>query len=419
MTQTASTSLMPVTQPVDLAPPGGTDLPGRVNAFLSDDGRAVVLTGSARSLATRAFEAVLAGLAGPVLRVGNPLKAPLSLSRLLVQVGGDPASDDEAAALKAAILDRADHGLSLVVAINDAHTLEADALLVLARLIEPHDRQLPRLQLVLAGNPALLDLLPPAGLVGTDSLHPVMLIPLDDAAKQAESGQERLPDPSKAAPTPAWLRTVERTVRTATMAGDTDTRPSVGLDDDTPRTGLPAKLHSKPAGQPKTAPSEPFLPRLHEVGLGTALLAAAAALLLMLSPPEPSSPVRSATEASVPQATASAEPAVPGVGSAAEAPAAGPVTDAGPSAAAPAEPSMASNPPAEPSMASNPPAHPTGEAEGLLAGISESQLRLDFGAFLHRTGYAVQTPEAQDALFQEYKEWLARNLSGPAPGRAR
>ncbi len=407
MNQTATTSLMPMTSPASLPPPGGRDMPGRVNAFLCDGGRAVVLTGSARAVTTRAFDAVLADLVSPVLRVGNPLKAPLSLARLVVQVGGDPAAEDEAAALTEAIKNRAEGELSLVLAINDAHTLEPDALLFLARLIELRDRALPPLQLVLAGDPALLDLLPPAGLVGPGGPQPVMLIPLDEGATPA-AGHGRLPDPSK--PAPAWLGAVERRVGSTAIGEEPEARLSFGVEDLTPGAGLPAKLAPKPSGTPATVSSEPFLPRLHEVGLGTALLAIAAAFLLMLSPPEPSSsPADTATGTSLPQATARAETATPAAAPTTEAPAANPGADADPAAAAPTEQSLASNPPVR----------PTAEADALLAGISESQLRLDFGAFLHRTGYAAQTPEAQDALFQEYKEWLARNLSGPSPGRVR
>ncbi len=424
---------------------------GQIAAFLRDGGWTAVLTGPQRGDTRTVLEEALWAVPGLVIRTGNPLSTPLSLSRLMLQVGADPHADDEAGALLDAIVAHAAGQASAVLSVDDAHTLEPDALQALAQLPLPGSEGSVGVQLVFTGRPALLALLDAAGIRDL-ARGAVLAIALDETAGP-EDAQGRagtvvpfaIPRPGAAAvpqpvppPPPPLVRPVRTQAEPSSMAV-----PAVPLPPE-PRAVTSVARQSRPVaagpnratalasptGRPTRAVDAPPEARARRMGplilaasagLCTGLVAGLAALWLLgvLSLPGlPPSPFAGAPQiagaaaivAPVPLETTGAVP-VP----ATTAPEAAPVV---PSASPPPEiPPEGSAPVAAP-----PPAPAPGSATPgvtLPPGTSEGRLRRDFDAFVRRSGWnaTARTPEAREALFRDYKEWLARHRTGPMPGQ--
>lgn len=101
--------------------------------------------------------------AGPdarVIRVGNPLRAPLTIERILIQTGLVEAgllTDEEAGQAMQQLLRRDDGDRTLLV-IEQAETLSQAALQTLARLAHGSAGQAALLQVVFVGEPAFAGL---------------------------------------------------------------------------------------------------------------------------------------------------------------------------------------------------------------------------------------------------------------------
>lgn len=147
----------------DVATPGGTELaspldtvnPAAKRLQAGADG-ALVIERDPERRAQLVDAAVLAGRRGPCLRIANPLRAPLTLERILFQIAGDETTlsfDGNAALLSRSLAQRGDH---VLLVINQAETLHLPVLYVLQQLMAA-----PRasVQLLLAGDARLLALL--------------------------------------------------------------------------------------------------------------------------------------------------------------------------------------------------------------------------------------------------------------------
>ena len=122
--------------------------------------RGAVLIGEPGSGKTQVLDAVVAGMPGRVIRVGNRLPEALTLGRVLRQVA-PPGLDgvaDEAEALLRCLAERVSDPDPPVLVVDDAHTATAGALAALG-----HVRGLGMIVL-LAGEPELLAKLPDPGM---------------------------------------------------------------------------------------------------------------------------------------------------------------------------------------------------------------------------------------------------------------
>ena len=134
-----------------------------------------------------------------VIRAGNPLASPLTLHRLMFQIGAGAADGDDEGLLARRLEERVGASALLVLAVDDAHTLAVDALGALAQVPSPATGDHPGRLLILAGHPDLLLTLFKPGL---DALHGpanALLVDLDHMDAGAEPDAEpaaMLPQPS-------------------------------------------------------------------------------------------------------------------------------------------------------------------------------------------------------------------------------
>lgn len=148
----------------------------------------IVLTGESGLGKTALLDAArsAAGASVQFLRLGNPLSSPLTLGRILIQLGSseqDGADDAELdAALRAVRAGRHSQAETVVIAVEEAETLQPPALSLLGLLPANSDPGLLRLQVLLVGGPSLLALLarerfplPTSGRIGAQ----VAIKPLD------------------------------------------------------------------------------------------------------------------------------------------------------------------------------------------------------------------------------------------------
>lgn len=180
----------PGAAPAPLDAPGHASVSGLAGA-LAAPRRAVVLVGPPGPALTALLDRVLAELPGPAIRIRNPLSSPLTLHRLLIQLGADLDEGAGADPLLRVLGAQVVGGAPAVLAVDDAHTLASDALTALARVPCPASADQPGRLLILAGGPGLLALLQQPGLEG-----------LRDAAVQvdaalAPAGQPPAPSPGR------------------------------------------------------------------------------------------------------------------------------------------------------------------------------------------------------------------------------
>ena len=123
---------------------------GELIDFLMSGGRVGLIIGPLQSGTSSVLSDVTAGVQGRVYRVGNALKAKLSLSRIMVQVGAPDDGEDDATQLSQ-YLTADGEGLT-ILAIDDAHTLDNDALRWLCGLAG----RPAGITIILAGRPELI-----------------------------------------------------------------------------------------------------------------------------------------------------------------------------------------------------------------------------------------------------------------------
>ncbi len=467
-------------RPGPRAPNGGEE--GGIVAFLQRGGDAVVLTGPPGSGKTALLDAVLAQMAGIVMRIGNPLQTPLTLSRVLLQLGVHGPEEDEEEALRRELASFAERSEPVLLAIDDAHTAVPELWPILADHAVRTGTSAADLRLLIAGRPALLDALPPA-MAGSTEQTVTMQVTLEGPAGTAASrdaSTARLSDPRRMEdladgplpiPPPPPPRRRTRAVREPEPASLRLPQPLVlrtAMTVTPAPAGLPlprmqfGSVNAVMRARPAPIDLEPLPPaataRAERWGAAGAmlLLLAVATTTSLRQPAAPLAPERflyahsgdavSADPAGV--ATGDAAPRLSEAGPAAPAPAPtpnaapapapqGPVAEApAPAPAAPqglpaapqapaAAPQVAlAEPPRAPAPAPAQPAAPssTFDRQDQVAfappaspsRATEAELRREFDAFLHRTGWdaATPTPRARRALFQDYKNWLSRRNIG-------
>lgn len=179
----------------------------RMVAFLHGGGRTVVLIGEPGSGKTQVLDAVVAGMQGHVIRVGNRLPDPLTLTRVLRQVvpptrDADEPTPDDAEALLHALAAHANDPEPPVLVIDDAHTATPGALAALA-----HVRGLG-MTLLLAGEPDLLAKLPDPGIDHTRTNETTLILMLGDGGLRHPAPPPRqtprAPPPIPATRIPRW-----------------------------------------------------------------------------------------------------------------------------------------------------------------------------------------------------------------------
>lgn len=351
----------------------------RVVSFVAGGGRAAVILCPSRATRAAVLDGVLAALHGQVTRAGNPLASPLTLHRLMFQLGAGAADGDDGGLLARRLDERAGTSALAVLAVDDAHTLAVDALAALAQVPSPPSGEHPGRLLILAGHPDLLLALFKPGL---DALHDpasALLVDLDELASGAGLEAE---GPAAAPP--------ERLA-----AGDA-----------VPLPGAPSVL--PPQGRPTSAPGLPAPRRMLWGRLARPLLAvvamgAAASVLVALSWDRVAPPIQAPGDAG--SGPAAPPPALPA-----------PFAPPGPPTPVPAQ-----DPPPAPA-AVQPPAPPVPDVQGFTpmsrpaAMPSDAELRRGFDAFLDRAGRdtAGLSPADRAALFREYLDWRSRSALRPA-----
>ncbi len=458
--------------------PGAGD-EGGIVAFLQRGGDAVVLTGPPGSGKTALLDAVLAQMTGIVMRIGNPLQTPLTLSRVLLQLGVHGPEEDDEEALRRELASFAERSEPVLLAIDDAHTAVPELWPILADHAVRTGTSAADLRLLIAGLPAVLDALPPV-MAGSTEQTVTMRVTLGspaagpaEAASSREAPMSRLSEPRRMddladgplpIPSPPPPRRRTRVVREPEPAALGLSQPlvlSTALTV-TPAAGLPLpKMHfgsvnAVMRARPAPIDLDPLPPsstgraeRWGAVGAMLLLLVLATTTSLQqpAAPPTPDrflyahlgdapgpdpaedpaprpseaapvapAPNPASTPASTATSTLAPTPAPAPTASIAEAPV--------PAPAAPQVPQVAlSEPPRTPAAAPVGQAAPSSTidrqetvafAPSAPSRTTEAELRREFDAFLHRTGWdaATPTPRARRALFHDYKNWLSRRNIG-------
>lgn len=406
-------------------------LPSRVaalDALLAgmDAGEAVVLLTGENGLGkTNLLDAAFARSSpgSHVLRLGNPLSSPLTLGRLLFQFGSseqEASGGNELDAVFRAL--RAGRGSEdhVIIVVEEAETLDAQALSFLGLLPTLPAVGLPRMQLLLAGRPSLLALLAQEqfqALRARIGVH-AAIEPLgtEEATRYAEyraqrrhvgqdwTGPDRIAEiVAQAGGDPGRIDTLLAEVTaTADMAsGDAKAElPGIGVDtaDDHPRS--------------KEAAPDPVLPARNGVRpgrvrvrvlAGAALCLGAIVAVIVLAGNGSEKPLPGQVAASEPSASSNAPP---------------PRAER-PEAAAAAGDTGAAAPSVPPAAASDQQqaAEREAAAERDAAESAQARLRREFDAFLDRQGGtpALLTATQRNELFQEYLAWRERGGRVPSP----
>ncbi len=401
-------------------------LKSRIEQFIASGGRAVVLVGPPGSGKVRLVDAVLSGLSGRQTRIGNLTSRPLSMKRMLQQIGM-PSDEGTDGPFFGMLAEQAYDDQSAVVVVQQAHTLSPYALSALSRVPGLGGPEHPGMILVLAGEASLLAKLSAPGLeqlrnarrtlvltmpaggavdeAGVARLTWTALLPDGgDAAAAASPGRRRLPPirtdrpttPAapllkRPAPQPAGLVMLGAAMTAAITLGwmvwpePTSSRspattpvippPASRLTSEQPRPMLsgpgPIEAAAKPPGTSRVIP-EPSAPVEETATLPSSSLAA---------PP--------LTPDLTPRLTTDFTP--------------GPLPNRRP------EPAPESAPEQAPEQAQEQAPEPAPEP-------TPAQIKREFDGFLNRAGRdtAKLTPAARAALFREYLQWRIRaSLAGP------
>ncbi|MGI4955799.1 MAG: hypothetical protein ACRYGM_28665 [Janthinobacterium lividum] len=347
----------------------------RVASFAAGGGRAVVILCPSRTMRAAVLDGVLAALPSQAMRAGNPLASPLTLHRLMFQLGAGAADGDDDGLLARRLDGKTDTSALAVLAVDDAQTLAADALAALAQVPSPAAGGHPGRLLILAGHPDLLLALFKPGLHALHDPANALLVDLDGVETGVAQGIEGAPD-----------------------AAHTLSRTHLGMSDAVPMPGA-----AMPAPPAPDQPARPVLRRtiwrrLARPVLAALALGAAASVVLALSwdkvPAGPDLAARAGFDVSPPPAS--------------------------PRSPVPAP--MQEPPPAQAVIQPFAPASPIPETQGVspvprqAAMPSDADLRRGFDAFLDRAGRdtAGLSPADRAALFREYLDWRSRSAARPA-----
>lgn len=400
--------------------------------FVQAGGRAVILLCPSRATRAAVLDRMLADLPNYATRAANPLASPLTLHRLLFQIGAVVGDGEEGKVLLRCLHEQAGPAGLAVLAVDDAHTLAPDALAVLAQVPSPAVQEQPGRLLILAGHPDLMSALSQPGLAALHDPARVLVL-RTEGAEDGGPGPAALmgipggliddltgdlpvplPVPPAGGPAPGRVVAVE-----AKPSTDPPVRTPGGLADRR-RSRLPMLAGGTlgaavvatlvlswggpaagPAGPPPTAlplapASAPMLFKVPEPG--PELAATPVPILAPVPIPAPM-PVA----APEPELAAAPEPILAPV------PVPAPVPDAAPGAGdAPA--SSPADAPAPEAQRSTPIPQSTAMPSG-------TDLRRDFDAFLDRAGRdtASLSPANRAALFREYLEWRGKGPGRTAP----
>ncbi len=345
----------------------------RVTSFVASGGRAVVILCPSRTIRAAVLDGVLAALPSQAMRAGNPLTSPLTLHRLMFQLGAGAADSDDDGLLARRLDDKMDTSALTVLAVDDAQTLAADALAALAQVPSPAaGEHLGRL-LILAGQPdLLLELFKP----GLDALHDpanALLVDLDGLESGAAQG-----------------------IQDASGATHTLSRARPGMGDAVPIPEVAGSALPNQPGRPVLRRT--VWRRFARPVLATLALSAAASVVLALSWDKvPEGPSQSGR--------------------------AGPALSPLPTSSRPPLPApIQEPPPAQTAVQPSTPATPIPDTQGVTpvprpaAMPSDADLRRGFDAFLDRAGRdtAGLSPAGRAALFREYLDWRSRSAARPA-----
>jgi hypothetical protein len=195
--------------PVAFPVPMRITTPDAVLAALLGGERYVVLTGPARSGKTRLLDELVPRLDAHkmrTVRVENPDSGPFSLKRLLsgvlaVPVGPEDLPEETAASACERIMFPEGGEGATVVVVDDAHTLQGDALCMLDLVSNPAGADGHRVQVLLVGRPALQEVLRIGGPVGLlDRISRELVLPPPEIAQRPAIGLPALQDTARAVP---------------------------------------------------------------------------------------------------------------------------------------------------------------------------------------------------------------------------
>lgn len=383
----------------------------RVTAFVEAGGRAVVILCPSRPVRAAVLNGVLAVLPGQVVRAGNPLSSPLTLHRLMFQIGAGAAEED-GGLLARRLEERADPAQLTVLAVDDAQTLAPEALAALAQVPCPAAPHRPGRLLVLAGHPDVLLMLFHPGL---DALHDpasALMVDVDDGEDMDDA------DGVAAAPAvvSAGLAMPASSVFGSGVAGSAAPLLAQPVFVPLPSTAvrIPAVANAS-ARQPGRGRQG----WLALVALAAAMAAVGMVLLhgvaLPVSPPAPAS----VSEATAPSGAAPGSAPSVETGRGIVAPSGGTANAGTPAAEAPGAvvPDAAPLPVEAATGVVPPPPGAPDAAPRRAATPSQAETRREFDAFLNRAGRdtASLTPADRAVLFRDYLAWRSRGLERPAP----
>ncbi len=374
-----------------------------------------------------------------VVHVGNPLRSPLTLERILIQVAGPEGEvflEDDARLIVRAIAERQGQEACVVLLIEQAETLHPKVLRSLQAMTPYFALEgCPTLQVVFVGRPSF------RALLDEDGLQPLRQALGFERPGPAEPDATAIPGvperPGKAPGDKALgakasiFRPGQRTVSVARP----EPKPDIGLDrlpdpsfpfyepaDDEPPTPTPnaaerLAVRAEPGGDLSPRRRGALLPALLTLVVLAALATGAffglrsvfyrdvpaRPALASLRPAEPQSPATVPLAAPPQPSPPQSSPATPPPKAVAPA-----LTTAAPP---PATPPAAIEPDSTPS---SPPTLPSVITPPSVAN-SPARLRREFDAFLLNSGLGAATlSEAQrGALFDEFLAWRARNASTP------
>ena len=403
-------------------PPPGSAEARQISEFFKSGGGVALITGEELSDKTALLKEVARLFGGPTLQVANPLVTPLSLTRMIVQIGAFDDGEDDAAVLRAHIAEYAVPGEPVLLAIDDSHTLDDEALSTVTSLASQPMNGAPVLVLM-AGQPIIEDRV--LSLLDA-SPRPVRVLsiarPAPDLATSAPVLQRSpVREPGSMAPAmplpPPPLRVAVRppTAPTSVDSNTEEPRPARSLkahseSDQRGLTATPSTLQLVPSAPTRRTGSRGSLMLLALVGFA-AIVTAGVMVASQRDVPASSPTVSVAAGSSTPP---NPKPAVVSRPASPEPAAAVPEVSPPNVAPAPAipEPTPGASSNGAPGLAETPRPRSVEKSDALL--------RRDFQSFLARTGRSIvaRDPAKFEALFQDYLRWRSRDPSDgllPAP----
>ena len=360
--------------------------------FLLAEGRVGLVIGPHRSRRFDLLNVAAVAFGGAVFRVANPLASRLSLNRIMVQVDATDDGGDDALLLKAHLASHSTADVPAILMIDDAETLDDEALAALAGLASG-DQDMNGARLILAGNPAFEQRLSSPGMEALRNpvtAITVFLQPGDDG--EVEAGEELRPLPQTPPPVPPPPPPLTTRVLAVAVDAQTPTHQTAGI---------PISPLGRRAGV-----------RRRSLGLSLAallLIAAGVGGLVIKSGHviQPHVVDNEAKPAETPPTVMEPQVGPPGQQ---------PGQQPGLTAGADALPSQSSSPPQAPTTDVVPVLPLPETPQPRLSSKSEGQLRTEFQDFLTRTGRValVRDANAFEVLFQGYLRWR----SGTEPGGA-